>query len=341
MTNFSLSKKQIISLLILLALVLILPLALFLSRQRQEVRKKAAGTGVLQLSLNPGTTTDKHPGDLINYTVKLANTTADPVQIRVVGVEFAVSPNLSDLEVSQFNCGSALNGKAFGDINAGRIRLVCYKTPGTPNDPLTIPAVGQPGSTIDVGSFQIALKNTATGSYTISSKVEASGRNNIPADVGQTDLSNEGAEATITVAGAPTTPVTTSTPTPIATLTLTPTPTTGAVTSPTPTTEPVATVTPVATATPADSCPDGDKGNLTCDADPNDPNKGIINMLDLTYLLGHWNDWIETPIPIPTPADRRHSPDIAPPDNLDQKVNMLDLTRLLGHWYDPVPTPSP
>lgn len=220
MTNFSLSKRQIISLLILLALVLILPLALFLSRQRQEVRKKAAGTGALQLTLNPDTTTaEKHPGDSITYAVKLANTTTSAVQIRVVGVEFAVTPNLNDLEVSQFNCSSALNGKAFGDISTGKVRLVCYKTPGSaPNLPLEIPG----NTTIDVGSFRVTLKPSATGSYKISSKESDGGRNNIPqATDPYTDLSNIGAEATITVAGAPTTPVTTNTP--IATPTRNPT----------------------------------------------------------------------------------------------------------------------
>ena len=216
------SKRQTIIFIILLSLAFILPFTLFLVKQRQEVRKKAAGTEVLQLKLEPENVTKNH-GDSINYTVKLTNTTSSPVQIRVVGVEFAVKPRIDDFEVSQINCGSSLSSKAFGDVFEGKIRLVCYKTPGStgPSEPLTIPAAGQIGSTIDVGSFQIIIKPSATGVYRLSSREVDGGRNNIPQETTLVDLSNIGAEASITITGTPTT----GTPTPTSTLTPTSTPT--------------------------------------------------------------------------------------------------------------------
>jgi len=232
------SKRQTIIFIILLSLAFILPFTLFLVKQRQEVRKKAAGTEVLQLKLEPENVTKNH-GDSINYTVKLTNTTSSPVQIRVVGVEFAVKPRIDDFEISQINCGSSLSSKAFGDVFEGKIRLVCYKPPGStgPSEPLTIPAAGQIGSTIDVGSFQIIIKPSATGVYRLSSKEVDGGRNNIPQETTLVDLSNIGAEASITITDTPTgtitptqTPTPTSTPTPPHTPTPTTTPNTASLT---------------------------------------------------------------------------------------------------------------
>jgi len=233
------SKRQTIIFIILLSLAFILPfITLSLVKKRQEVRKRAAGTGVLQLKLEPENVTKNH-GDSINYTVKLTNTTSSPVQIRVVGVEFAVKPRIDDFEISQINCGSSLSSKAFGDVFEGKIRLVCYKPPGStgPSEPLTIPAAGQIGSTIDVGSFQIIIKPSATGVYRLSSKEVDGGRNNIPQETTLVDLSNIGAEASITITDTPTgtitptqTPTPTSTPTPPHTPTPTTTPNTASLT---------------------------------------------------------------------------------------------------------------
>ena len=299
--NLVFNKRQIISLIILLFLVFILPLALFLVRQRQEVRKKAAGTGVLQLRLEPENIT-KNRGDSINYTVKLTNTTSSSVQIRVVGVEFAVKPSVNDFEISQINCASSLPSKAFGDVFEGKVRLVCYKPPGStgPSEPLTIPA----SSTIDVGSFQITIKSSAVGVYKLSSKEADGGRNNIPQETTLADLSDIGAEASITIAGAP--------------ITGTPTPTT----TPSPTPTPTGTVTPTPTTTPPPGeCPNGENGNLNCDS------QGLIDELDFAILLLKWHTNPTTPLPTPNSGQR--SADIAGNDNL---VDELDFAKMLLHW---------
>lgn len=211
----ALSKKQLISLLILLGLIFILPLSLLLTKQRQEMRKKAASpSGPLQLTLIANPATNPNRGDTITYTVKITNTSAASVQIRVAGVEFTVRQNnidkIGDFTIldSSFNCGSSLelDAKAFGDTLTGKIRLVCYKTPGGSNSPLEIAA----NSMITLGSFQITVKQSATGSYKISSKEADGGRNNIPqAADPYTDLSDVGASATLTISGTAT-----NTPTP-------------------------------------------------------------------------------------------------------------------------------
>jgi len=292
----ALSKKQFISLLILLGLIFVLPLSLLLTKQRQEVRKKAAGTGALQLSLVPDTTT-KNRGETLTYTVKIANPGSAAIQIRVAGVEFKVSPTINDFEVSQIKCGTALASQAFGDIFEGRIRLICYKTPGTPNDPLTLVA----GSTLDLGSFQVEIKETATGNYTISSKEADGGRNNIPLGAEPyTDLSNIGAAATLTIAGTPTTtPGPTSTP------------------IPTPT---GATPTPGLTDCP-NGAPNYSNGNITCDMG------GLINEADFGTLMRKWHTDASTPVPTPNPSHA--SADFVLNDGL---VNEAELGKMLRNW---------
>lgn len=303
--NSFLNKKQFISLLVLLALILVLPLALLLTRQKQEIRKKAAGTGVIQVRLTPASTTLK-PVDTLptTLTATLTNNSDQTKNIRVAGVEFKFDPSAFD--VSGISCGSALSSSAFKDIVSNRIRLVCYVPPGAtgPSAPLAIAA----GASIDLGSFQVVLKaGAASGTYTFSPRPSDGGRTNIPEEGTLTDLSDEGTPATIIVAGE-----VTGTPTPTSTQAPTPTPTTGQVT-PTPT-----------STIPPGECPNGDTGNLNCD------NQGKINIFDLAILLGRWSP--DGPVPTPLPTHR--SADIAPPANPDGKIDILDLGRLLGHWND-------
>jgi hypothetical protein len=309
----ALSKKQLFSLLALLGLIFVLPLSLLLTKQRQEIRKKAAGTGAIEVRLEPASSLNKNVGDTITYTVKLANGSS-PTQIRVAGVEFTVrqgtTDKIGDFTISSFTCGTSLDAKAFGDVNEGKIRLVCYKTPGNPNNPLEIAA----NSTITLGTFQMIIKPGATGNYKISSKEAYGGRNNIPLAGGDyADLSNVGAEATLTIAGTatntpvPTRPVPTSTPRP----TWPPVPTS----TPRPTSTPIPTR-PVPTSTPG-SCLNGEKGNLNCGSD------GLIDLTDLTILLD--NIAMEGPVPTPRPGNR--SADIYP----DGVVDLSDLTVLLNN----------
>lgn len=70
------------------------------------------------------------------------------------------------------------------------------------------------------------------------------------------------------------------------------------------------------------TCPNGDKGNLNCDA------SGLINATDLSILLSQWCPG-NCPVPTGTgyPGGRR-SPDL----NGDNKVNATDLSILLSNW---------
>lgn len=69
---------------------------------------------------------------------------------------------------------------------------------------------------------------------------------------------------------------------------------------------------------PAVNCPNGELGNLNCDA------LGLINTFDLQYLLDSWT------LTGPAPASRTGfwSPDLVP----DNKVNNLDLQKVLTNW---------
>jgi len=295
--NSFLNKKQFISLLVLLALILVLPLALLLTRQKQEVRTPAAGTGKIQVKLVPSNTT-KQPGDTTPTTliVTLTNNDTQARSIRVAGAEFKFDANTFD--VSNINCGTTLSSSAFKDIVDSKIRLVCYVPGGTtgPSAPLVI----APGTSVNLGSFQVSLKEgVATGTYTFSSRPSDGGRTNIPEEGTLTDLSDEGAPATIVIGSE---------------VTITPTPTEiPATPTPTPTGE----VTPTPT-TPPGECPDGDKGNLNCDS------TGLINAQDFTILLASWSP----EGPVPTPGLERHTADL----NGDDRVNAQDFTIMLGNW---------
>lgn len=292
--NSFLNKKQFVSLLVLLGLVLVLPLALLLTRQRQEVRKKAAGTGVIQVKLTPASTT-KQPGDTspVALTATLTNISGDTASIRVAGVEFNFNQNA--LDITNINCGSSLSSAAFRDVVGNKVRLVCYVPPGEtgPSAPLTIAA----GASVDLGGFQASLKADATaGTYTFSPRPSDGGRTNIPEEGTLRDLSDEGTPATIIVEGE---------------VTVTPTPTpTG-----------VATPTPIPTVPPGE-CPNGDKGNLNCDA------QALINEGDLGILIFKWSP--SGPVPTPNPDQR--SADIQGTNGPDGDVDEGDLGKLLFNW---------
>lgn len=220
-----LSKKQLISLVILLGLIFVLPLSLLLTKQRQEVRKKAAGSGALQLILEkPAIACTTGTACVIPYTVKISNTSGTTAkEIRVAGVEFTVKQGtvnkIGDFTINPINCGFSLDAAAFADVSGDRIRMICYKTPGpAPNNPLTIAA----GSEITLGTFTMTSVATATGTYIISSKGTSGGRANIPQNADPyTDLSNidtQAAEDTLVISGVatntpiPPTPTVTSPP---------------------------------------------------------------------------------------------------------------------------------
>lgn len=297
--NSFLNKKQFISLLVLLALILVLPLALLLTREKQEVRKEAAGTGVIQVKLTPANVAIG-PGDTspVNLTVTLTNNSDQAKSIRVAGAEFKFDANTFD--VSGINCGTTLSSSAFKDIVDNKIRLVCYVPPGTtgPSAPLAI----APGASVNLGSFQVSPKaGAATGTYTFSSRPSDGGRTNIPEEGTLTDLSDEGTPSTFTLTGEVTV---TPTPTPTGVSTPTPTPT-GEAPTPTPT-------------TPPGECPDGEKGNLNCDS------LGLINAQDFTILLAKWSP----EGPVPTPETGQHTADLY----VDNRVNAQDFTILLTNW---------
>lgn len=67
------------------------------------------------------------------------------------------------------------------------------------------------------------------------------------------------------------------------------------------------------------NCPNGDKGNLSCDSG------AIINTIDLSILLDQWRIGA---CPAPTPRAGRHSSDL----NGDCNINTIDLSRLLNNW---------
>jgi len=290
--NLVFNKRQIISLIILLSLVFILPFGLFLVRQRQEVRKRAEETRKeIALSLEPQTNDQTNPwgaGHEQTITVKMRNLTSDKtLQFRVIGLELNFNPQVFESKTADLSCNSpfVLAGGSASKVENGLISLVCYVPPAGagPSQPQTL----APGAQKNVGSFKVKVKSNPPGTSTDITFV----RSNIPEETTLEDLSKYSEKRTYTyyIAGTP--------------ITGTPTPTS----TPTPTTTP-----------PPGECPNGENGNLNCDAE------GLINAGDLSILLTKWSP--EGPVPTPNPGQR--SADIV----VDGAVNAGDLGKLLGHW---------
>lgn len=218
--NFKFNKKQVLTLIALLGFLVLIPLTSSLVRQRQEIRKKAAGTGVIKVTLSPSGVS-KSPGESLDINVVLTSTEAKAVMGAGVKMSFATDI----FTISTPTCGTSFPTAQANAVANNIITLNCYIPGGSP-------AVNiQPGTPVILATFNATVKPQAPAGETSISFTFTG-----VADNDGNDLSDAGTSATYTISGAGVT----GTPTPTPTATGTPGPTATATPRPTatPTTQP-------------------------------------------------------------------------------------------------------
>jgi hypothetical protein len=240
--KLKLKKNQILVLAVILGLILLLPFVLSLTRQRQEIRKKAAGSGAVKISLY-SPKTELTAGEIVDIQIRLTSTQA--VLVNAVGVDLQYNTAFFAFP-SSIDCGTTFPTKAKGVVDGNKIYVSCGIQEGgtdvslSPNQPYTLATLHVTVNSTDLPSSQITFLRTKV------------------TDENGGDISDAGTPATYTIGAAATTtpgptitPVSTVTPTPTATITPKPTPSpTGGITgTPTPTVTPGATGTPTPTGT--------------------------------------------------------------------------------------------
>lgn len=235
--NLSLSKKQIVTLLIMGGLIVVLALTISLTQEKQEIRKEAAGTGVVKLTLSPSGV-EKNRGEAIDVSVQLIS--SEVKRVSAAGFDLQFSTNV--FEISSVACSSFLPNSQAARVTDNKIYISCYVPGGTTDYPEL--GVNLP---VTLGTFRATVKSDAPVgntpiSFTRTYVAEATGD--------ATDISDTGTTATYTIRGAEVTGTPTPTTSPVPTATSTPVPTA------TSTPRPTATVTPRPTAIP--TVPPGD-----------------------------------------------------------------------------------
>lgn len=195
-------------LILLTFMVMFLGFVLFLSlklvSQRQEIRKKAAGTGVVKLTLDPAGVS-KNPGD--SFEVKIYLEATQEVQIAVAGVDLNFDPQFFSINQNSLSCESFLSSPVVKSVSGNKISLSCYSIEGQ-----TL----SPGERQVLGTFTVTVLPDASGQTEISFA-----RTEVPNfESYSEDLADEGTPASYTIINQSLSP----TPTPISTPTPTPTP---------------------------------------------------------------------------------------------------------------------
>ncbi len=202
------SRKKLIGILVILGLLLALYFALKLARQPQELRKRAAGTGDILLTLDP-TAKSAAKGEAFNVKIAMKNNASSPKTISTSGVDLDFDPAL--FTVTALSCGSNFPSAAVSrvDTAAKKIYLTCFV--GAGSSPYSMAA----GSQTDLGSFTLTVGSSVP---TTSTDISFA-RTNVADSATYADLSNPGTKATYNVGVtsptiSPTPPNTTVTPTP-------------------------------------------------------------------------------------------------------------------------------
>lgn len=126
----ALTKKQVVTFLLLIGLVAGLVAGVILSQTPQEIRKKAAGTGDVALSLIP------IPGTVLrNQTVtieiNIQNTSTTTKNINVVGIDLPFNPAVFTASANNLSCGDSFPSSAKQSIANNTIYLTCSVGGGT------------------------------------------------------------------------------------------------------------------------------------------------------------------------------------------------------------------
>lgn len=203
----NITKKQLFGLGVIVLLAITLPLALFLAKNQQEIRKEAAGTGIVKLSLDPEQGT-KNQDESFTVNVQLISTQTASIALADIDLEFDTNVFI----VNSIACANPFSSTARAEVENNKIHLTCFQLPGS--DPLSLTA-NQP---VSFGSFQMTVKTDAPDG---NSPVSFS-RTIVPDAVSSGNLADEGTTANYTIiSGQTTTP--TATLSPGATATSTPT----------------------------------------------------------------------------------------------------------------------
>jgi len=196
--KLDLNKNKILVLAVLFGLILLLPLALNLTKQRQEIRKKAVGSGIVRLQLQPGQTSI-NKGDYLDINVVL-NSTQPAVQVNAANVKMLFDKTIFD--VSGVNCGAefplAVEKRVDITGSSGYIYLACATEGGT------LPITLQTDQPHTLGTFRATVKNSASlGEFLISFDADVCYVNEHPSGNNLSDASFMG-RYTITSAATPT-----------------------------------------------------------------------------------------------------------------------------------------
>jgi len=199
--NRSFHGRQLLRLWLIFFLIF---LALFISlnkiKQEQEIRKKAASTAAINLSLSPSSGSIR-PGEDFQVEVQLHNLSDQPQKIMVAGVTLSFDSDV--FAVSQLTCGSQLPAKAlpqsgpapnppgFG-VAGEKIYLTCFRYQnGAPLPPLII----QPQQTVVLGSFRLTVKDQVPSQESQVAFV----RTNLPEAETLTNLAGQSPAATYSI----------------------------------------------------------------------------------------------------------------------------------------------
>ena len=201
--NFNFAKKETIALLVLLNLILGLPLVLSALKQRQEIRKRAAETDLVQVSLGPIADVGLMPGDSLDLKVYLTNTNDQEKPIRAAGV--TINFDTKVFTISDLVCGHEFPAKALPESGSppsppgfgtkgSKIYLTCFRYEnGSPQEPLGLGT----GETAVLGGFKATVKNNAPSGETEIGFT----RTNIPDAISLANLADAGASAKYQIAG--------------------------------------------------------------------------------------------------------------------------------------------
>jgi len=216
--NSKLSTKQILILVALGVLILLIPFVLALTKQKQEIRKKAAGSGEVQIKLDPQQDS-KQPGE--SFIIKVTLQSDQTRQVNAANCKLLYDKNI--FEISTPTCGTSFPTVAGNSVDStnGFIYIGCGVGGGS--EPVNVSS-----TPVILGQFQVTVKNSASPGQT---QISFAVTPQLPyvSDPNGNNLSDTGTPGiyTITQEGAPTATPTppTATPTPPPTATPTPTPT--------------------------------------------------------------------------------------------------------------------
>lgn len=180
-------SKKINSLLILLLLIIALVIVVvsFLNA-KVNFSKKAAGNGIVRLTIVNQSGSSLNAGDVLSFSVNL--TTTQLKQVRVAGADLNFDPNV--FTVVSVTCGSNFPSTAKATASSNKILLSCFRPAGAA---FTL----NPNQAEILGTVRLQVKSTAPGGSTSISF----SRTKIPEAGNSADISDGGTGISVTISG--------------------------------------------------------------------------------------------------------------------------------------------